>query len=79
MDTLKIKKELHQYIDNGDERFLKLVHAIATNYNSSEDFTLPGSPFEIETYRKRIRDARDRVENGYFTSHEDLEKEMEQW
>ena len=79
MDTLKIKKELHQYIDNGDERFLRLVHAIATNYNSSEDFTLPGSPMEIETYRKRIRDANERVRKGYFTAHEDLEKEMEQW
>ncbi len=79
MDTLQIKKELHQYIDNGDERFLRLVHTIAKNYNSSEDFSLPGSPMEIETYRKRIREAKERVREGYFTTHEDLEKEMEQW
>jgi hypothetical protein len=44
MNTSRIKQELHQFIDNGDERFLRLVHAIATNYNSNEDYTLPGPP-----------------------------------
>lgn len=79
MDTIHIKKELHQYIDNGDEQFLRLVHAIAINYNTSDDYILPGIPMETEAYRKRIRNAKERIKKGYFTTHEDLEKEMEQW
>jgi hypothetical protein len=79
MNTSQIRKELHKYIDKGDERFLRLVHAIATNYKSDEDFTLPGPPMDAETYKGRIRNAKERVKAGYYTTQEDLEEEMEQW
>jgi hypothetical protein len=79
MNTVQIKQELHQYIDKGDERFLRLVHAIATNYESDEDYTLPGPPMDVETYKTRIRNAKERVKAGYYTTQEDLEKEVEQW
>jgi competence protein ComGC len=79
MNTAQIRKELHQYIDKGDERFLRLVHAIATNYESDEDHTSPGSPMTVESYKTRIRNAKERVKSGYYTTQEDLEKEMEQW
>ncbi len=78
MNTTQIKQELHQFIDSGDERFLRLVHAIATNYNSEEDFTLSGPPMDEKTYKTRMRSARERVKAGYYTTQEDLEKEMEQ-
>jgi hypothetical protein len=71
---------LHKYIEDGDDRFLRLVHAIATNYIRSDvDYSVPGPPMDAETYRNRIRNAKDRVNAGYYTTHEDLEKEMEQW
>ncbi len=79
MDTTKIRKELHQYIDKCDDRFLRIVHAIATNYESDEDFTLPGTPMDVDSYRTRIRKAQERVKAGYYTTQEDLEREMEQW
>jgi hypothetical protein len=79
MNTSQIKQELHQFIDNGDERFLRLVHAVATNYNSNEDYTLPGPPMSASEYKSRIRKAKERVKAGYYTTQEDLEKEMEQW
>ncbi|NBC83344.1 MAG: hypothetical protein GVY19_08165 [Bacteroidetes bacterium] len=79
MDTAQIKQELHQFIDKGDERFLRLVHAVATNYKNDEDYTLPGSPMDVETYKTRIKNAKERVKAGYYTTQEDLEKEMEQW
>ena len=79
MNTAQIRKELHQFIDKGDERFLRLVHAVATNYKSDEDFTAPGSPMDVETYKTRIKNAKERVKAGYHTSQEDLENEMEQW
>jgi hypothetical protein len=79
MNTAQIKRELHQFIDRGDERFLRLVHAVATNYKSEEDYTEPGTPMDKETYLSRINSARERVASGYYTTQEDLEKEMEQW
>jgi hypothetical protein len=79
MNKAQIRQELHQYIDKGDERFLRLVHAIATNYESDEDHTQPGTPMEVEAYKTRIRNAKERVKAGYYTTQEDLEKEMEQW
>lgn len=79
MNTKEIKKELHQIIDNADERFLRLVHSMATAYKSEEDFTKPGKPMDAETYKKRIRSARERVKAGYFTSQKDLEQEIEKW
>jgi hypothetical protein len=79
MNTTQIKQELHQYIDSGDERFLRLVHAVATNYKSEEDFTLHGSPMDEKTYKRRIQSARERVKAGYYTTHDDLKKEIEQW
>ena len=79
MNTSQIKKELHQYIDKGDDRFLRLVYALATNYENDEDHTIPGPPMDVESYRTRIRKAQERVKAGNFTTQEDLEKEMEQW
>jgi hypothetical protein len=79
MNTLQIKQELHSLIDNGDERFLRLVHAVATNYKSNEDYTLSGSPMDVDTYKARITNAKERVKAGYYTTQEDLENEMEQW
>ena len=79
MNTAKIRQELHQFIDLGDERFLRIVHALATNYKSEEDFTVLGTPMDLKTYINRIRSARERVKAGYFTTQEELEKEMERW
>ncbi len=80
MNTTKIRKELHDYIDNGDERFLRLMHAVVTAYESDEeDYTLPGTSLDVENYKTRIQKARERVKAGYYTTQEDLEKEMEQW
>jgi hypothetical protein len=79
MNTTKIRQELHQFIDSGDERFLRIVHALATNYKSEEDYTLSGAPMEEKIYKSRIRSARERVNAGYYTTQDDLEKEMDQW
>lgn len=80
MNTTKIRKELHDYIDKSDDRVLRLMHAVVTAYESDEeDYTIPGAPLDVEDYKTRIRKARERVKSGYYTTQEDLEKEMEQW
>jgi hypothetical protein len=43
------------------------------------NYTRPGKPISLSQYKSRIKEARQMVEEGDFTSHDDLKKEMEQW
>ena len=80
MGTAELRKEVHSFIDKADDKFLKKVLALAKGYeDEKEDYTLPGPPMDVETYRTRIRNASERVKAGHYTTSEDLEKEMEQW
>ena len=79
MGTAELRKELHSYIDKADEEFLKKVYALDKRYEDEEDFTLPGPPMEIETYRTRILKASDSAKAGNYTSSEDFDKDMERW
>ena len=79
METAELRKEAHRFIDKADDKILKKVLALAKSREEEEDYTLPGPPMDVETYRRRIIEASDRVKAGHYTTSEDLEKEMEQW
>ncbi len=80
MGTAELRKEVRSVINKADDKFLKKVLALAKSYeDEEEDYTLPGPPMDVETYRRRIIEASDRVKAGHYTTSEDLEKEMEQW
>ena len=79
MGTAELRKEVQNVIDKADDQFLEKVLALAKSQDEEEDYTLPGPPMDVETYRRRIREASDRVKAGHYTTSEDLEKEMEQW
>ncbi|MBS1533267.1 MAG: hypothetical protein JSU01_23410 [Bacteroidetes bacterium] len=36
MQTVDIRQKLHQYIDDGDEKLLKMMFALAKEYNDDE-------------------------------------------
>ena len=78
MRALRLKEDLHQLVDESDTRLLKMLYAVAKEYRS-EDFTLPGKPIPAETLRERVSAAKERIKARRFTTHADLEKEMEQW
>ena len=78
MGAVQIKDELYQYIKEADVRLLKMLHAVAKEY-TQDDYTLPGEPMSKETLKKRVREARSRINAGQFTTQEDLEKEMKEW
>jgi hypothetical protein len=80
MGTTELRKEAHRFIDRASDKDLKKVLALAKSHEEDEeDYTLPGPPMDVETYRRRIIEASDRVKAGHYTTSEDLEKEMEQW
>ncbi|MFO7933852.1 MAG: hypothetical protein R6U78_07205 [Bacteroidales bacterium] len=80
MGTAELRKEVQSYIEKADDRFLRMVHALKREYEEEEeDYTLPGPPMDVETYRARILKASDSARAGNYTTSEDLEREMEQW
>lgn len=77
MSTTQIKKELHEYIENADDRLLNLIYGMFQV--DSRDYTLPGNPMTEEMLKMRVTEAKARIQAGQFTNQEDLEKEMESW
>ena len=38
MESASLRQKLHQYIDKGDDKLLKLMYAVAKEYNEEDDF-----------------------------------------
>ena len=53
MTAVNIRQKLHQYIDKGDEKLLKLLYAVAREYNKEDDFGYELSEEEIMLFEKR--------------------------
>ena len=81
MGVPELKKELHDYIDHADERFLKMVFAMSREYNPASivGYNVDGSPITKEAHVKRVVLASKKVKSGDFITQEDVEKEVENW
>ncbi|MDB4903334.1 MAG: hypothetical protein JWQ63_2615 [Mucilaginibacter sp.] len=53
MQTTQIRQRLHQYIDNSDEKLLKLMFALAKEYNDEDDFDYEFSAEDIKGFDER--------------------------
>lgn len=53
MEPASIRQKLHQYIDKGDDKLLKLMYAIAREYNEDDDFEYEFSAEEIRLFEER--------------------------
>ena len=81
MDTVELRKELHNYIDHADETFLKMVHAMSKEYKRTAivGYNVDGTPITQQDLRKRVRAASKRVKSGDYLTQEEVEKEIENW
>jgi hypothetical protein len=48
MQVANIRQKLHQYVDKGDEKLLKLMYAVAKEYNEEDDFEYEFTEEEIK-------------------------------
>ena len=48
MQSANIRQRLHQYVDNGDEKLLNLLYALAKEYNDEDDFEYEFSQQELQ-------------------------------
>lgn len=78
MSTTQIQEKLHQVVDTGDSRLLKMLYAVAKEY-TDENYVLPGKPMTEKMMKTRVLSARQRIQSGRFTTQADLEKEMKGW
>ena len=53
MGIPNIRQKLHQYIDQGDEKLLKLMYAVAKEYNEEDDFEYQFTDEEIKELEDR--------------------------
>lgn len=81
MGALELRDNLLQYINQADERLLKVVKAVMESYWEDEvvAYTIDGKPLTKSAYKNELKDAVAEIKRGEFTTQEDLEKESENW
>jgi hypothetical protein len=53
MEATDIREKLHEYVNNSDEKLLKLLYALAKEYNDEDDYEYEFSREELEDFEKR--------------------------
>ncbi|HWZ14059.1 MAG TPA: hypothetical protein VNW95_02390 [Mucilaginibacter sp.] len=53
MQATNIRQKLHQYVDNSDEKLLKLMFALAKEYNEDDDVEYEFSTEDIKIFDER--------------------------
>lgn len=53
MQTISIREKLHQYVDSSDEKLLKLMFALAREYNAENDFEYEFTDLDIQIFDER--------------------------
>jgi len=78
MNNEEKRQELIQYLQQADERFLNMVYAMSQEYIKQDvtGYRPDGTPLTEEDIRQRAKAASQRVKNGQYISHEEVEKEM---
>jgi hypothetical protein len=81
MGITELRTELHNFINQADERFLKMLYAMSREYNSSAviGYNPDGTPITQSQLVARVQEASQRVKEGNFISQDELEKEIENW
>lgn len=83
MAVLELKSAIHAYIDQADERILKMVKGIFENYYEEDNnqivaFHPNGSPMTKKEYKSALDKAEEQILNGDFISAEEFEQQENQ-
>ena len=84
MSAVEMREQVHQLIDQLDERLLKAVHAMLGTYvqkyvDPIVGYEADGTPITASTLEQQADEAVTQIERGEYTTLEELEKESEQW
>ena len=73
MTTIAIRKKLHEFIDNIEEKKAKAI------YTLFEEEIKQGERISIEQYNKEIDEAEAEFEKGDYITHDAMLKKVKQW
>ena len=77
----KLRNNLLLYINQADERLLKVVKAVMERYWDEEivAYSVEGKPLTKLDYKSELNDAVSEIKSGKFITQENLEIESENW
>lgn len=81
MGALELRNNLLLYINQADERLLKVVKAVMERYWDEEivAYSVEGKPLTKLDYKSELNDAVSEIKSGKFITQENLEIESENW
>jgi Putative addiction module component len=65
MSTAEIKERLQKYIETGDEKLLKLMYAVAREYNDDDEKEYEFDTSEMQMLEKRWENFKSGKSKGY--------------
>ena len=73
MTTIAIRKKIHEFIDNIEEKKAKAI------YTMFEGEIKQGERISLEQYNKEIDEAEAEFEKGDYVTHAAIVKKIKQW
>lgn len=67
MSTLELKQELHEFVDKGDDKFVKMFYDMAKAYS-----------IQIKK-EKMIAESEDDIKTGKINTQKEVQKIIESW
>ncbi|MGQ7945602.1 hypothetical protein [Flavobacterium sp. WC2509] len=81
MGALELRDSVLKYINDADDRLLKVVKAFIETYQEEEivAFDIDKKPISREAYKASLLEAEAEIKRGEYTNQDDLEKESQNW
>ena len=81
MNTVKIREEISEYLQNADDRFLKLIHGMikADQTSLPVGYNPDGTPITKEELIARAKRSERDIKEGRVKSLEQVREEMKNW
>lgn len=81
MGTAELRKSLHHFIDQADERFLRMISSLATEYTKEDKIVAyrAGKAITKAGLYRELKEAEKEIENGDYLTIEEFAKESGKW
>ncbi|MEX2593045.1 MAG: hypothetical protein WD426_09720 [Anditalea sp.] len=81
MDTARVRKEINEYLQHADDRFLKLIHGMvkADQTTLSVGYKPDGTPITKEEMIVRAEKSEKDISEGRVKTARQVREEMKRW
>ena len=84
MSTAELRNRIDDFLNQVDENFLKVVHAMLETQVENQasqivGYEPNGDPITLAQLKEKVKQGEKDYEDGNYVTLEQLDKEMEQW